>query len=383
MESKKRIYFDHNSTSPLLPGVSEAMHPYLEAQFGNASSVHEEGRQARHAIEEARSSLSQWLDCRRDQIVFTSGGSESINLAIKGTAFALKEKGKHIITTSVEHSASLRACEYLAQEFGFSMTVLPVDSRGLISLENLQQAISHQTILISVIHAQNEIGTLQPIEEIVRIAHERGVLLHVDGVQAVGKIPVSLSELGADLYSLSSHKIGGPKGVGALYIRDGLKIHPLIHGGHHERDFRAGTENIPGIAGFGKAAFLCAKRGSYDWERILKLKIRLYEGLTEKISGCHLNGDLISSLPNTLHCSFENVDGLALLFNLDLEGIAVSSGSACLSGSIEPSRILLALGVSASLAQGGIRFSLGSENTLEEVEKVIEAVARIVERLRK
>ncbi len=381
--NKKRVYLDHNSTSPLLPGVAEAMLPYLNSFYGNPSSVHHEGRQARHGIEESRTSIAKLIGARRDQIIFTSGGSEAINLAMKGVGLAFQNKGKHIITTSVEHSASIRTCEYLADTFGFSLSVLPVNGQGCISLEDLKKAIRPETILISMIHAQNEIGTLQPIEDVIRIAHEKNILVHIDGVQAVGKIPVSVEKWGVDLYSFSSHKIGGPKGVGALFLKDDLKIHALIHGGHHERDLRAGTENVPGIVGFAKAASLTIERGLDSWKRIFQLKQKLYDGLMKTIPGCFINGDLNLSLPNTLHCSFENVDGLALLFNLDLEGISVSSGSACLSGSIEPSRILLALGLSPALAQGGIRFSLGIENTKEEIDITIETIERIVKRLRK
>ncbi len=381
--NKKRIYLDHNSTSPLLPGVVEAMAPYSNSFYGNPSSVHYEGRQARHGIEEARTSAAKLIGARRDQIIFTSGGSEAINLAIKGASLAFQNEGKHIITTSVEHSASIRACEYLTEIFDFSLSVLPVNRQGLVSLDDLKKEIRPETILISIIHAQNEIGTIQPIEDVIRVAHEQDVLVHVDGVQAVGKIPVSVEKWGVDLYSFSSHKIGGPKGVGALFLKDDLKIHPLIHGGHHERDLRAGTENVSGIVGFGKAASLSVERGLGQAKMIFQLKQKLYEGLMKKIPGCFINGDLNLGLPNTLHCSFENVDGLALLFNLDLEGISVSSGSACLSGSIEPSRILLALGLSPALAQGGIRFSLGFENTEEEIDVTIEAVEKIVKKLRK
>jgi cysteine desulfurase len=380
--SRERIYLDYNATSPMRSGVLEAMRPFLAAFYGNPSSIHEHGRHARNGIEESRGKISKCLGARRDQFIFTGGGSESINLALKGVAFALEKKGHHIITTAVEHEATLRTCQYLAETFGFSLTVLPVDSTGLISLEALAKAITPQTILLTLIHAQNEIGVIQPIQEMVEIAHEKNVLVHADGVQAVGKIPVDLSRLNIDLYSFSSHKIGGPKGVGALFVRDDLKIHPLIHGGHHERDLRAGTENVAGIVGFGEAAKILLDEEPRESVKLSKLKSMLAEGF-KKVSGFHFNGHPVQSLPNTLNVSFDGVEGLALVLNLDLEGISVSTGSACLSGGIEPSPVLKVLGLEDRIAQGAVRFSLGWQNTEAEIETVIDAVSKIVKQLRK
>ncbi|MBI1871450.1 MAG: cysteine desulfurase [Chlamydiae bacterium] len=376
-----RVYLDYNSTSPLLPGVAEMMSPYLDSGYGNPSSVHGEGRHAKQAVENARNQVAQWLGVRRDKIIFTSGGSEAINTAIKGIAFSRKSHGTHLITTAVEHAAVLETCRYLEREFGFTLTLLPVDSTGLISLEDIKKAVTRETSLISLIHAQNEIGTVEPVEEVITFAHERGIVVHLDGVQAAGKIPLNLGALGADLYSISGHKVGGPKGVGVLYVRDDLKIHPLIHGAHHERDMRAGTENVSGIVGFGKAAEMVSHKNSSEFLKGAALKQKLYEGIQSRVENCFLNGSL-RGLPNTLNLSFDGVDGLALLLNLDLEGISVSSGSACLSGGIEPSAILMALGLSKERAQSAIRFSLGWGSTEEEINFTIEKVAEVVGRLR-
>ncbi|MBI1883305.1 MAG: cysteine desulfurase [Chlamydiae bacterium] len=378
-----RVYLDYNSTSPMLLGVADAMRPYLDGVYGNPFSVHGEGRHAKQAVENARNQVAQWLKVRRDQIIFTSGGSESINTAIKGVAFAKRTKGKHLITSVVEHSATLETCHYLENEFDFSLSVLPVDSTGLISLEDAKRSITSQTTLISLIHAQNEIGTIEPVEEVIAFANEKGIGVHLDGVQAAGKMTLDLRALGVDLYSISSHKMGGPKGVGALYVRDDLKIHSLIHGAHHERDMRAGTENVAGIVGFGKAAEILSSKDPSEFLKMEKLKQKLCEGLQNRIKDCFLNGHPSKSLPNTLNLSFGEVDGLALLLNLDLEGIAASSGSACLSGGIEPSPVLMALGLSRERAQGAIRFSLGWGNREEDIDFTIEKVSEVVGRLRK
>jgi cysteine desulfurase len=379
---KKRIYLDYNSTAPLLPQAAGVMEKVYSEASGNPSSMYEEGRHARHWVEESRSKVAKGLGVRRDQIIFTGGGSEAINLAVKGAAFAFQKKGKHIITSAIEHSANSEACQYLADHFGFRLTVLPADSSGVISADDFKEAIEVDTILASLIHVQNEVGTLQPVGKIVKEARERGILIHLDGVQAFGKIPVNLGELMPDLYSVTAHKIGGPKGVGALYIKDDLKIHPLIHGGHHERDLRAGTENVAGIAAFGKAVEIALDEAPAVWEKISELKNRLWQGLNSGIEGCHVNGDLSRSVGNTLNISFEKVDGLALALSLDLEGIAVSTGSACLSGGIEPSVILKAMGIESDRALGAVRFSLGKENTPEEIDFTVETTAKIVERLR-
>lgn len=379
---KKRVYLDCNSTAPMLPEVSEEMNKVYSRFSGNPSGMYEEGRDARHHVEESRSKIAYGLGVRRDQIIFTGGGSEAINLAVKGTAFAFQKKGRHIITSAIEHSANSEACQYLADHFGFRLTVLPADATGAISVDDFKKALAPDTILVSLIHVQNEVGTIQPVGKIVKQAHEHGILVHLDGVQAFGKISLNLSELQPDLYSVTAHKIGGPKGVGALYLRDDLKIHPLIHGGHHERDLRAGTENVAGIAGFGKAIETVLKTMPGDIENTKKLKNELWQGLNSKIPGCSVNGDLSKSLGNTLNVSFKGVDGLALALSLDLEGISVSTGSACLSGGIEPSPILKAMGIPVEQAVGAVRFSLGKGNTSEEINFTVETVSKIVERLR-
>jgi len=379
---KKRIYLDYNSTVPLRAEAAAVMEKIHSEVSGNPSGMYEEGRHARHWVEESRSKVAQGLGVRRDQIIFTGGGSESINLAVKGAAFAFQKKGKHIITSSIEHSANSEACQYLADHFGFRVTVLPVNASGVIFTDDFKAAIEPDTILVSLIHVQNEIGTLQPVGKIVKEAREKGILVHLDGVQAFGKIPVNLGELLPDLYSVTAHKIGGPKGVGALYIRDDLKIHPLIHGGHHERDLRAGTENVAGIAAFAKAVELSLAELPAAFDKVRELKDHLWQGLNSKIQGCHINGDLSKSAGNTLNISFENVDGLALALSLDLEGISVSTGSACLSGGMEPSVVLKAMGIPSDRALGAVRFSLGKENTRDEIDFTVKTTAKIVERLR-
>lgn len=378
----KRIYLDYNSTSPMLPGVLEAMQSCTGGLFGNPSSPHQEGRNARQIIESSRAIVAAWLGVRRDQVIFTSGGTEAINAAVKGTALALRDRGRHIITTAVEHSATLEACRSLADDEGFTVTFLPVDARGLVSPEDLGKAIREDTVLVSIIHVQNEAGTIEPVEELVRVAHEKGVAVHLDGVQAAGKMFLNLAALGADLYSVASHKIGGPKGMGALVLRDGMKIRPLIHGGHHERDLRAGTENVAGIAGFAAAAKIVREKLPVEAARLCALKKVLWESLTERVHGCQQNGDPERSICNTLNVSFDGVDGLSLALNLDLEGISVSTGSACLTGGIQGSPVLRAMGLSPERTGGAIRFSLGWGTTREEILEAVEAAGRIVERLR-
>jgi len=380
----KRIYFDHNATTPVHPDVKTAMLPYYEELFGNASSVHSYGREAREAIDNAREQVALLIGAKSPtEIVFTSGGTESDNHAIKGVAYynLYRDKGNHIITSPIEHHAVTNTCEYLAKR-GFEVTYLKVNKYGEIDLNHLSDSVKDTTMLISVMHANNEMGTIQPMAEIGKIAKERGILFHTDAVQAVGKIPVDVNELGVDLLSLSAHKIYGPKGIGALYVRRGIKIDSLLHGGHHERNRRAGTENVPQIVGLGKACELAKMRLGTEGERLWQLTEKLRIGLHEKLDFVHQNGHPEKRLPGTLNLSFEFIEGEGLILNLDMLGICVSTGSACTSGSLEPSHVLTAMGAPPELAHGSVRFSLGAENTEEEVNYALEAIPTIVNRLR-
>jgi len=377
-----KVYLDYNATSPLDREVKEAMDPYYQVKYGNASSIHSFGREARAAVDEAREKVAGLIGAEEEEIVFTSGGSEADNFALKGIASAHQDKGRHIITSSMEHQAIFNTCEYLEGK-GFQITYLPVDKYGLVDPEDLERAFTEETILVSIMLANNEIGAIQPIEELAAIARERKVYFHTDAVQAIGKIPVEVEKLGVDLLSLSGHKFYGPKGIGALYIRKGVKIDPLIHGGHHERRRRAGTENVPGIVGLGKAAELASREMGRWKEHLLYLRDKLEKGIGERIDYIKLNGPPGKRLPNTLNVSFEFIEGESLIINLDLKGIAVSTGSACTSGSLEPSHVLLAMGVSPEIAQGSIRFSLGKENSEENIDYVLKVLPEIVDRLRK
>ncbi|MDY7030576.1 MAG: cysteine desulfurase NifS [Thermodesulfobacteriota bacterium] len=377
----ERIYMDYNATTPLHPEVLEAILPFLKGKFGNPSSIHWAGREIKGRIEEAREKVAALLNGDPSEIVFTSGGSESDNLAIKGVAFALKEKGTHIITTQVEHPAVLNTCQYM-ESAGYIVTYLSVDRQGMIDLDELRDAITEKTILISMMYANNETGVLFPIREIGEIAAERGIILHTDAVQAVGKIPMDVEDLNVDLLSLSGHKLHGPKGVGCLYLKKGTRLTSLIHGGHHEEGRRAGTENTPGIVGLGKACEIVVRDMAAQSSHIAGLRDRLYTGITERLDYVILNGDPINTLPNTLNLGFEFVEGESLLISLDLEGIAVSTGSACSSGSLKPSHVLRAMKIPPELAQGSIRFSLGPENIEKEVEYVLDVLPEIVSRLR-
>jgi cysteine desulfurase len=378
---EKRIYLDHNATTPVDAEVLEEMLPYFRDLFGNPSSVHWFGQEARRALDQARGRVAALLGAEPEEIVFTSGGTEADNLALLGAAEARSERGNHIITSSIEHPAVLNTCSYLEGR-GFKVTYLPVDGFGLVNPEAVAAAVTDSTILISVMLANNDIGTLQPIAKIAEIGRAGDVLVHTDAVQAPGRIPLDVRELGVDLLSISSHKIYGPKGVGALYVRRGVKLSPLIHGGHHEGRRRAGTENVPGIVGFGKA---CEKAGA-ELPRNAPLLASLRDGLQEMILAgfehVRLNGHPEERLPNTLNVSFAFVEGEALLMNLDLAGVAVATGSACSSGTQEPSHVLKAIGCSTEEAHSSIRFSLGKENTLAEMNTVFKALVEIVDRLR-
>jgi len=377
----RRVYLDHNATTPTHPEVVKAMLPYYEDVFGNASSIHQFGQQARMAIDEAREKVAEFIGAKPEEIVFTSSGTESDNFAIKGVAYANEEKGRHIITSSIEHHAVLNTCKFLGKH-GFKITYLPVDRYGVVNPDDVRKAITDDTILISIMHANNEVGTIEPIAEIGKIAKEKEIYFHTDAVQSIGKIPINVNELNIDLLSLSGHKLYGPKGIGVLYIRKGTRIQPLIHGGHHERNRRAGTENVPGIVGLGKAIEIAKLSMEKESIYLTNLRDRLYNGIKEKIDNIYLNGHPVNRLPNTLNLSFEFVEGESIILNLDMKGVAVSSGSACTSGSLEPSHVLKAMGVEPAIAQGSIRFSLGKDNTEEEIDYVIEILPEIIFRLR-
>ncbi|MEA3305558.1 MAG: cysteine desulfurase NifS [Candidatus Omnitrophota bacterium] len=378
----KRIYLDHNATAPVCPEAMEAMLPYYNGEFGNASSLHSFGTKAREAVENAREKVAALIGpCESADIVFTSGGTESDNFAIKGSAWALKNKGRHIITSRIEHKAVLNPCEFLEKN-GYEVSYISVDEYGVVNTDELRKAIKDGTILISIMFANNEAGTIQPIEKIAAIAREKGILFHTDAVQAAGKIPVDVEKMGIGLLSMSAHKLYGPKGIGALYINKKAKITPLIHGGHHEGKRRAGTENVPGIVGFGKACELAVKNQEKENKRLTVLRDRLWSGINREINDVKLNGHPVSRLPNTLNVSFEFVEGESVLLNLDLKGIAASSGSACTSGSLEPSHVLKAMSVKPVIAQGAVRFSLGLINTQAEIDRVIKALPPIIKKLR-
>jgi len=377
----RRIYLDHNATTALHPDVLAEILPYLREVFGNPSSIHWFGQEARRAVDCARQQVADLIGANPDEIVFTSGGTEADNHAIRGAAGPNAGSRLHIVTTSIEHHAVLNTCRHLDRR-GFRVTCLPVDGNGLVDPEAVEAAITADTVLVTVILANNDVGTIQPIRDIARLAKERGVLMHTDAVQAAGKIPVDVRALDVDLLSLSGHKLYGPKGIGALYIRRSVSIDPFIHGGHHERRRRAGTENVPAIVGFGKACEIAGEELDSAPPRIAALRDRLQQGIEERIEHVQLNGHPVHRLPNTLNVSFSFVDGESLLMNLDLMGVAASTGSACTSGSIEPSHVLTAMGRSAEQAQGSLRFSLGRGNTVEEVDFTINALVDVVGRLR-
>lgn len=377
----KTIYFDYAATSPVRNEVFEEIKPYFSSFFGNPSSIYQLGQEAKQAIETARQTVARVLGGRTDEIFFTSCGSESDNWALRGVAEALQQKGNHIITTKIEHHAVLHTAQYL-ERHGFTVTYLDVDQDGLISLEELEKAITPKTILISVMAANNEIGTLQPLKEIGAIAKRHGVLFHTDAVQAVGHVPLDVEEMQIDLLSLSGHKLGAPKGIGALYIRKGTPIHPFLLGGGQEKKQRAGTENVASIVGLAKAMALAAEEMEEETARLTALREKLINGLLEKIPHSQVNGHRTKRLPGNCNLSFAFVEGESILMLLDAAGIAASSGSACTSGSLDPSHVLLALGLSHELAHGSVRFTLGLGTTEEEVDYVLEVLPDIVARLR-
>ena len=378
-----QIYLDYNATSPVRPEVLEVMLPFYMEQFGNPSSVHWAGRQVSGALEKAREQVASLINASPAEIVFVSCGSEGDNMAIKGSLDPLKEKGNHIITTAVEHPAVLETCEALEKD-GYEVTYLPVSKDGQLDLADLEKAITDKTILISIMWANNETGNLYPIEAIGRIAKKYNIRFHTDAVQAVGKVPVDVQKANLDLLVISGHKIGAPKGVGAIYIRRGTRMKTFMHGGHQERNRRAGTQNVAGIVGLGKACEMAASEQADYYQRVRAMRDRLEDGVLSQVPDIKLNGtpDRDDRLPNTLNVSFAYIEGESLLLNLDMFGIAASSGSACTSGSLEPSHVMGAMCVEVTLAHSSTRFSLGPETTEEEIDKVLEVLPATVQRLR-
>ncbi len=375
------VYLDYSATTPVKPEVLDAMMPYLKDFYGNPSSLHSYGRENKKAMDTARDQVAKTFNAKPEEIFFTGGGSESDNWAIKGAAAALKTKGRHIITSSIEHHAVLHTCQHLEKE-GFEVTYLPVDDQGIISIEDLKDSLRPDTILISIMYANNEIGTIQPVEEIAAIAKENKILFHTDAVQVYGHFQIDTQTLPVDMISVSAHKLYGPKGVGALYLRKGTKIHNLIHGGGQERKKRAGTENIAGIVGFGKAAEMAHENLDAHVKHLTELRDHLMQGILENIPNTRLNGHREKRLPNNVNVSFEFIEGESMLLSLDMVGIAASSGSACTSGSLDPSHVLLSLGLSHEMAHGSLRLTLGDQNTKEEIDYVLEQLPPIVQRLR-
>lgn len=377
----KHVYLDYAATTPAHPDVVTAMQPYFTEAFGNPSSLYSHGQDAKGAIEEARSKVAALIRASDEEIVFTSGGTEADNSAIKGVAYAREGRGNHIITSSIEHHAVLHACEFLEKR-GWRLTYLRVDEQGLVDPDDVRKAITNETILISVMHANNEIGTVEPIAEIARIAREAEVYFHTDAVQTTGHMPIDVNELGVDMLSMSAHKLYGPKGVGALYIRKGTKLVPFMHGGGQERGRRASTENVPGIVGFGKAAEIAQHEMNEEAERLTRLRDRLIEGILERIDHVRLNGHRHKRLPNNVNVSVDFVEGEAMLLSLDQQGICASTGSACTSASLEPSHVLLSIGLSHEQAHGSLRFSLGRWTVEPEIVQVLDVLPQIVSRLR-
>jgi cysteine desulfurase len=377
-----RVYFDYNATTPLAPEVAEAVAVATRDLFGNASSVHHFGQQAKAALDEARSAIAALVHADPSEIVFTSGGTEADNFAIRGAADALESSGRRqIIASAIEHEAVLNTLKSLARR-GWQTTMLPVDQTGIVSPDRLRELLTDTTALVSVMHANNEIGTIQPIAELATIAHARGALMHTDAVQTVGKIPVDVRALGVDLLSLSAHKFNGPKGAGALWIKRGTRLQPILTGGKHERNRRAGTENVPAIVGMGVAARLAAAKMAAESARVAALRDRLEDGILRGVPGTAVNGDPRSRVPNTTNISFDHVEAESLLIALDLDGVAVSTGSACSSGTLEPSHVLRAMGYPAGRVQSSLRFSLGLFSTAEEVDRVVTLLPRLVDKLR-
>ena len=378
----KRIYMDHAATTSMDVEVVKAMEPYFTLKYGNPNSIHSFGQEAREAVEEARGKIAHLIGANPAEIIFTAGGTEADNYAIKGIAWANQKKGNHIITSKIEHHAVLHSCQFLEKQ-GFKVTYLPVDKYGLIDLEDVKKAITDKTILITIMHANNEIGTIEPIKEIGKVVKDAGVYFHIDSVQTTGHIPIDVNDLGVDMLSMSGHKFYGPNGVGVLYLRKETKIINLIDGGAQEKNRRAGTENVAGIVGLGKAAELAEKRLAEGTEdRVVKLRDKLIKGIMNKIENVRLNGHPTNRLPGNANLCFEFIEGESMLLSLDMEGVAASSGSACTSGSLKASHVLLAIGLPPEIAHGSLRLTLGKDNTEEEIDYVIDILPGIIEKLR-
>jgi cysteine desulfurase len=377
----KRVYLDYAATTPVDPAVIKAMGPAFSELWGNPSSIHACGQDARSIVEEARGKVASLIGAQSNEIFFTSGGTEADNWALKGTAYANRERGNHIITCPIEHHAILESCDFLKEQ-GFSITYVPVDHLGMVDPEEIRKAMTPGTILVSIMHANNEVGTIQPIAEIVRVAHAAGAYFHTDAVQTVGHIPVDVNTMGVDMLSISAHKLYGPKGIGALYVRSGTRISSIIHGGGQERGGRAGTENVPGIIGFGKAAELAAEEMESEARRLISLRDEMIKGILGAIDHTRLNGHATQRLPNNVNISFEFVEGESVCLNLDLSGICAATGSACSSESMEASHVLLAMGTSPELARGSLRLSLGKWSTEEDVKYVLKTLPPVLSRLR-
>ena len=377
----RKVYLDYAATTPVHPLVREAMLPYLSEEFGNPSSLHQWGQSAQRAVTQAREKIADLLACKPEEVVFTGCGSEADNLAIMGIALTKADKGKHIITSVIEHHAVLHTCQALEKR-GWSVTYLPVDQDGIVDPAEVAKAIRNDTVLVTIMHANNEVGVIEPIAEIGKVCHERKVTFHTDAVQTVGHVPTKVNELHVDLLSLSGHKFHGPKGVGALYVRKGVKLTPLIYGGGHERGRRSGTENVPGIVGMGRAAELAAQEMPTEMTRLSELRDALYDGLEHAIPEIIRTGHPTQRLPNNCSICVRYIEGESMLLNLDLQGIGASSGSACTSGSLDPSHVLLALGLPHEIAHGSLRLSLGRDTTREDIDYVIEVLPPIVEKLR-
>ncbi|HEU5191793.1 MAG TPA: cysteine desulfurase NifS [Methylomirabilota bacterium] len=375
----RRVYLDHNASTPVHPEVLEVMLPYFSERYGNPSSIHGFGREAREGLDTARERIAGFLRVGKEEVVFTSGGTESDNMAIKGVA-AARGRG-HLITSAVEHHAVLRTCETLAKQ-GFDLTVLPVDGYGMVSPDDVRRAIRPDTILVTIMHANSEVGTIQPVSEIGRITRERGVTFHVDGVQTFGKLPLDVEALGIDLLSFSGHKIYGPKGIAGLYIRKGTKMASVQHGGEHERRRRAGTENVPGAVGLGKAVEVRARDMAAEETRVRALRDRLWTGLSSRVPEVRLNGHPTERLPGTCNVCFRHIESESIVLGLDLKGIGVSAGSACTAGSVEPSHVLVAMAVPLDWAMGTVRCSLGRSTTAEDIDYVLDSIEPLAGKLR-
>lgn len=377
----KRIYLDYAATTPMRSEVLEAMHPYLTEAFGNPSSIYSYGHEAKAGIDKARTAVASLLGAREEEIVFTGGGTEADNFAIKGIGFANRAKGNHIITSSIEHHAVLETCQFMETQ-GFAVTYLQVDKYGMVNPDDVKNAITPQTILITIMHANNEIGSIQPISEIGNIAREAGVYFHTDAVQTAGHIPSDVNELNVDMLSTSAHKLYGPKGVGALYLRKGTRIVPLIHGGEQENNRRASTENVAGIVGFGKAAELARLELEEESARITSMRDRLIDNMVKNIDEIQLNGHPTRRLPNNINLTVAYTEGESIVLNLDLKGICASTGSACTSSSLEPSHVLVAIGLPQEIAYSSFRMTLGKWNTEEDIDRVIQVLPEVIADLR-